>query len=56
MATKSAIRAEAKQIYQKIGSKTSTGYSPKPNAVGTPARFNREFNKIYKQVKSGRSK
>jgi len=49
-----AIRKEATQIFHKIGTKAKDGSIMKPNAVGTPARVNREFKKIYKQVKKAK--
>ena len=50
------IRDEALQIYRKIGRKTKTGKSITPYSEPFIGKYNREYRRIYKQVKATRQR
>jgi len=50
------IRDEALQIYRKIGRKTKTGKSITPFSGPFIGKYNREYQRIYRQVKAVRNK
>ena len=53
--TEKQIKAEALQIYKKIGPKTKTGKVIIPFSEPFIGKYNRAYTKIYNQVKKVRS-